>query len=184
MAYLLATVAAALFGAGDQYLGSLSAHPWLVDSSLLSAPWLVLPFVFGCTQGGRKRAISIGCIATASALLGYFVMTLTPIEGVHLNGSAAPILDLLHSELPVIVGAMFTAPLYGYLGYRWRTNRDWLSAVLVGGAVCLEPLATAAVGRLPRLSEVWIGEVIFGLVMCGFFLWRGLLYRSHARRAS
>jgi hypothetical protein len=184
MAYLLAALAGSLFGAGDQYLGSLSAHPWLVDSSLLSAPWLVLPFVFGCTQGRRKRAISIGCIATASALLGYFVMTLTPMEGVHLDGSAAPIIDLLYSELPVIVGAMFAAPLYGYLGYRWRTNRDWLSAALVGGAVCLEPLATAAVGRLPQLSEVWIGEVLMGLVMCGFFLWSGLLHRSQARRAS
>lgn len=184
MAYLLAAVAGALFGAGDQYLGSLSAHPWLVDASLLSAPWLVLPFVFGCTQDGRNRAISIGCIATASALLGYFVMTLTPMEGVHLDGSVAPILDLLHSELPVIVGAVFTAPLYGYLGYRWRINRDWLSAALVGGAVCLEPLATAAVGRLPQLSEVWISEVLMGLALCGFFLWSGLLFRSHARGAS
>jgi hypothetical protein len=184
MAYLLAALVGALFGAGDQYLGSLSAHPWLVDASLLSAPWLVLPFVFGCTQGGRQRAISIGCIVTASALIGYFVMTLTPIEGVHLDGRAAPILDLLHSELPVIVGAVFTAPLYGYLGYRWRTSRDWLSAALVGGAVCLEPLATAAVGRLPQLSEVWIGEVLMGLVLCGFFLWSGLLYRNHARSAS
>jgi hypothetical protein len=80
-----------------------------------------------------------------------------------------------------IVGAVFTAPLYGYLGYRWRNNRDWLSAALVGGAVCLEPLATAAVGRLPQLTEVWFVEVLVGLVISGFFIWSALLYRNLAR---
>jgi hypothetical protein len=42
MVMIVALVLAALLGAGDQYLGSFSMHPWMADVSLLSAPWLVL----------------------------------------------------------------------------------------------------------------------------------------------
>jgi hypothetical protein len=128
MVFLLAAIIGVGFGGTDQYLGSISAIPWLVDTSLLSAPWLVLPFVFGGTQRSSKRAISIGCVAAASALVGYFVMTLSPLEGVHLHGAIAPILALLHSEKSVVVGALVTAPLYGFLGFQWRTKRAWISA--------------------------------------------------------
>ena len=134
MVFLLAALVGAVFGGADQYLGSLSAIPWLVDSSLLSAPWLLLPFVFGCTQRSSKRAMVIGCVTTAFALIGYFVMTLSPVEGVHLHGSLAPVLGLLRSERTVIVGSVFTAPLYGFLGYEWRAKKAWVSALLVGGA--------------------------------------------------
>jgi hypothetical protein len=34
----LVLLLAAGFGGADQYLGSLSAHPWAADVSLLSAP--------------------------------------------------------------------------------------------------------------------------------------------------
>jgi PPE-repeat protein len=56
VAIALAPLLSAVFGAGDQYLGSLtgSGHGWPVgwssDVSLLSAPWLVLPFLAGATQ--------------------------------------------------------------------------------------------------------------------------------------
>jgi hypothetical protein len=45
MVLFLAAIAGAGFGGADQYFGSLSAIPWLVDTSLLSAPWLSLPFL-------------------------------------------------------------------------------------------------------------------------------------------
>lgn len=112
----------------------------------------------------------IGALATGSALLSYFVMTLSPIEGVHLSGNSHLILGLLWSESHVIVGGVVTAPLYGLLGQRWRTTRAWLSAVLVAGAVCFEPLVESAVGRLPRPATVWISEVAAGLIMTGYFL--------------
>jgi hypothetical protein len=177
MIYLLAVVVSAVFGGADQYLGSISAIPWLVEISLLSAPWLVLPFIFGCTQRTKRRAIIIACIATASALVAYFIMTLTPMENVHLNGSLEPVFALLHSEAHVIVGAAVTSPLYGYLGFRWRTQRAWISAVLVGGAICLEPLAAASVGHLPQFPEVWVAQVVIGLLVSGYFIWRGNNYR-------
>jgi hypothetical protein len=176
MAFLIAAVVGVIFGSTDQYFGSISHIPWLGEVSLLSAPWLVLPFVFGCTQVRLKRAVLIGCVATAAALVGYFVMTLTPAEGVHLRGSIGPVLALLRSESKVILGASFTSPLFGYLGYRWRTQRAWLSAVVVSGAICLEPLAAAVVGRLPQFSAVWITEISIGFLAAAYF---GLARRRH-----
>jgi hypothetical protein len=181
MVFFLAALVGVVFGGTDQYFGSLSAIPWLVDSSLLSAPWLLLPFVFGCTQRSPKRAIVIGCVATAFALVGYFVMTLSPVEGVHLHGSLAPLLALLRSERTVIVGSVVTAPLYGFLGYEWRTKKAWVSALLVGGAFCLEPLALAIVGRLPQRTGVWVVEVCLGVVVSGYLAASRFLYRrSHS----
>jgi hypothetical protein len=174
---VIAVISGAVFGGSDQYLGSLSAIPWLTDVSLLSAPWLLLPFIFGCTQRSSRRAVIIGCVATTSALVAYFVMTLSPMEGVHLNGSVAPVLGLLRSESKVIAGGVVIAPLYGYLGYRWRTNRAWISAILVGGAICLEPLASTTVGRLPQFTEVWVAEIVLGLLVTGYLVWTGILYR-------
>jgi hypothetical protein len=178
MALFLAALVGLGFGGIDQYLGSLSAHPWLVDSSLLSAPWLLLPFIFGCTQRSSKRAIIIGCVVTAFALVGYFVMTLSPSEGVHLHGNVEPIVALLRSERFVIVGGIATAPLYGFLGFGWRTRRARASALLVGGAFCFEPLASALVGRLPRFTDVWVGEVCFGVFITALFMCARLLGRT------
>src|SRR5438093_8173224 len=84
----LALVLAALFGAGDQYLGSFSMHPWMADVSLLSAPWLVLAFLAGCTQREPKPAALLGVGCTFSALIGYGLMTLSPVENAHLSGPA------------------------------------------------------------------------------------------------
>jgi hypothetical protein len=178
MVFLFAIIIGLCFGGADQYFGSLSAIQWLVETSLLSAPWLVLPFVFGCTQRSSKRAVVIGCVATYAALIGYFVMTLTPAEGVHLHGSVAPVLALLRSEKLTIVGGAVTGPLYGFLGYRWRTSRAWISAVLVGGMISLEPLAAAAAGRLPEFPQVWVAELAAGLLVSGYFVWKGIHYRN------
>jgi hypothetical protein len=181
MVFFLAALVGAAFGGADQYVGSLAAIPWLVESSLLSAPWLLLPFLFGCTQRSTRRAIVIGCVTTAFALMGYFVMTLSPAEGVHLHGSLAPVLALLRSQRTVIVGSVFTAPFYGFLGHEWRAKKAWISALLVGGAFCLEPLALAIVGRLPQLTDVWVAEVCLGLVVTGYlFRSRFLSRRSHS----
>jgi hypothetical protein len=180
MVFLLAVLAGAGFGGGDQYLGSLSAMPWATWSSLLSAPWLLLPFAFGCTQLRPRRAMLIGLVATMSGLLGYGAMTLTPIENVHLSQDSGAILALVRSEAIVIVGGLITGPLYGWLGQRWRGRRAWVSAIAVAGAVCLEPLAERAAGRLPTRAVVWIAEVVAGLAIAAYFLVAGLSWRRTA----
>jgi hypothetical protein len=174
----LTVLAGCVFGAGSQYLGSRSALPWLAEASLLSAPWLVLPFLVGWSERTAKRAIAVGCVATVAALIGYFVMTLSPFESIHLHGSIAPIIALARSESKVLVGAIFTSPLYAYLGYRWRRERAWLSAALVGGALCFEPLALALTGRLPNYSQVWLSELTLGVMASLYFVGSGVLFRK------
>jgi hypothetical protein len=65
MLVLLLLVLSAIFGAADQYLGSLpGAHlwaaqmPWMTDVSLLSAPWVLLPFLVGRRSASREGQLS------------------------------------------------------------------------------------------------------------------------------
>ena len=166
-----ALVAAAVFGAADQYLGSFSAHPWAADVSLLSAPWLVLAFVAGWTQTGPRRAALVGLACTFAALVGYCLMTLSPVE--HAQLSVAGVEGFVRSNRRTIVGGLFTGPLFGWLGYRWRTGRAWPGAVLMAASVCLEPLARlyAGTGYAIRFRAVWVAEVAVGLAMLAYVAW-------------
>src|SRR5438094_10129252 len=85
VAVAVALALSVVFGGTDQYLGSLSGHPWAADVSLPSAPWLVLAFLAGWTQREPKRAALLGFACTASALVGYGLMTLSPVENAHLT---------------------------------------------------------------------------------------------------
>jgi hypothetical protein len=154
---------AAAFGAGDQYLGSMSWHPWAADVSLLSAPWIVLAFLAGCTQRDPRRATLLGFACTASALIGYGLMTLSPAENAHFSLHA--VAAFVHSESPVIVGGVFTGPLFGWLGQRWHTDRAWLGALATAAAICLEPLARIPAGNAIRFRAVSLAEVAVGVAM-------------------
>src|SRR5438874_5747841 len=114
MIVVVALVLAALFGGGDQYLGSMSWYPWAADVSLLSAPWLVLAFVAGWTQRDPRRAALLGLACTASAFLGYALMTLSPVENAHLSLQSAA--AFVRSESPAMVGGLLTGPLFGWFG--------------------------------------------------------------------
>jgi hypothetical protein len=172
-----------VFGAGDQYVGSLqSPGLWTVSLSLLSAPWLVLPFIFGCSQLRSRRAAAVGLIVSLSALLGYFLMIMGPFEGGRSSFNLQEIHGLLVSNGRNIAGGFVTGPLYGFLGQRWRTRRAWVSAVLVAGALCLEPLAqTVAGNHYPGATRVWPVEIAAGIAMAGYFLATGLAYRRTTR---
>jgi hypothetical protein len=53
-----------------------------------------------------------------------------------------------------------------------------VSAVLVAGALCFEPLAEAVAGTHYRgASSVWLAEVIAGIAMATYFLVAGVAYR-------
>jgi hypothetical protein len=166
----LALLLSAAFGAGDQYLGSLSAHPWAADVSLLSAPWLVLPFVVGCTQRTPRRAALLGLACTFAALIGYGLMTLSPIEQAHFR--LVGVVGFVRSDPPVFIGALVTGPLFGWLGQRWAETRAWWAAAAVVAALCLEPLARVPAGRAIGASAVWIGEIAVGLGLALYFALR------------
>jgi len=159
-----------LFGGADQYLGSLvRLGPWASSVSAMSAPWLLLPFVFGSTQLDPRRAMLLGLTVTASALAGYFALTLSPLESVPLSHFPADLVALAHSNVRIIVAGLVTGPVFGALGRRWRITRSWLSAGLLAAAFCLEPLARLGVGQLPRPNIVWGVEIALGVCLCGYF---------------
>ena len=182
MAFLVAVVAGVAYGAADQYLGSLRPMvflgTWTPTASQMSAPWLLLPFVLGSMQVRARRAMALGFVTTQAALVGYFAMTLSPLEGVPLAGVPAGAVALLHGNAVYIVGGLVTGPLYGLLGQQWRVRRWWVSAALVAGALCLEPGARVVAGRLFPPSVVWAVEVGLGALIAAYFAQR---LQSHRR---
>ena len=181
MAYLIALVAGLVFGAGDQYLGTLAAGSalgtWSWTVSGMSAPWLILPFVAGMTQDRPRRAMALGLIVTLSALAGYFAMTYSPMESIPIRDFASGVLHMVTSmpnPLWILAGAV-TGPLFGWLGHRWRVARSWVAAALITVALCFEPLARLARGSLSD-PPVWAAEVAIGLAV-------GLAFVVIARRS-
>src|SRR5690349_7619284 len=133
MVAVIALLLAGLFGGVDQYLGSFSMHPWMADVSLLSAPWLVLPFLAGSTQPTPRRAALLGLACTYVALVAYGLMTLSPMEGARLSATTAA--GFVHSVAPVLVGGVVTGPLFGWLGQRWLRAGAWAAALTAAGAL-------------------------------------------------
>jgi hypothetical protein len=174
MVVALALLLSAAFGAGDQYLGSLtgSGHAWAFgwssDVSLLSAPWLVLPFVAGATQRLPKRAAVVGLACTYVALLGYGLMTLSPVE--HAQITTATLRGFLTSESSVLVGGVVTGPLFGWFGQQWRTRRAITGALVTAAALCLEPLARHMTIDPIGNRDVWLAEVTAGLALAAAVL--------------
>ena len=174
MVVAVALLLSAAFGAGDQYLGSLtgSGHVWAAgwssDVSLLSAPWLVLPFLAGATQRDPRRAALLGLGCTYAALLGYGLMTLSPVEHAHLT--VATIRGFLVSERAVLVGGIVTGPLFGWFGQQWRTRRAIAGALVTAAVLCLEPFARRAVARPIDDRSVWLAEVAAGLALAAAVL--------------
>jgi hypothetical protein len=179
MAIVVALALSLVFGGADQYLGSLSAHPWATDISLLSAPWLLVAFLAGWTQREPRRAALLGYACTLSALVGYGLMTLSPIENADLNMQS--VAALVRSERLVIAGAVVTGPLFGWFGNRWRNDRAWLGAVATAAAVSLEPLARLPAGQAIRFRSVWVAEVAVGLALAAYVARESLAARRDAR---
>ena len=182
MVVALALVLSAAFGAGDQYLGSLtgSGHAWALgwstDVSLLSAPWLVLPFIAGATQRDPRRAALLGLACTYAALLGYALLTLSPVEHAHMSVAAAR--GFVISERPVLIGGIVTGPLFGWFGQQWRTRRAIWGALITAAALCFEPFARriSREGTTIRSRDVWLAEIAVGLAFAS-----AVLARHYAR---
>lgn len=162
----IALVLAAVFGGVDQYLGSFSAHPWMADVSLLSAPWLAIAFLAGRTQESPRRAAGLGLACTAAALSGYAAMTLSPIENAHFTTRA--LAGFVSSERFVLVGGIITGPLFGWFGQLWRVRRARLGAIVTSLAIALEPLVrtTAPAYHNVRDHIVAAAEIAVGAIAC------------------
>ena len=91
-----------------------------------------------CGSGARRQPVPV---VTMTALLSYFLMIMGPFEGGRWNLTLHQIRAVFFSNTTNFFGGLMTGPLYGLLGQRWRTRRAWISALLVAGALCLEPFA-------------------------------------------
>jgi hypothetical protein len=189
--FLFATLVGLALGAADQFLGSRSGTlgPWAATAAQVSAPWLIVPFLLGVTQPRARRAAALGLIVTLSALLGYFAMTYSPIE-IHpwtfhrfTEGMVAITIRERYNGL-YILGGLVTGPLFGLLGQRWRVRRSWVSAALVAGALCLEPVARWIVGQLMPPAHVWGAEVASGAVLAAVFAYGLITWRRTSRLSS
>jgi hypothetical protein len=174
VAYLVAVIVGLPFGAADQYLGSrtVTLGPWAATAAQMSAPWLVLPFLVGLTQQRARRAAVLGLLVTLSALLGYFALTCSPMEGVPIERFTSAFVAVTtrgYYNPLFILGGMVTGPLFGVLGQRWRLRRSWVSATFVAGALCLEPLARWASGQLFGPAPVWTVEIASGALVAVLF---------------
>lgn len=172
MGVVLALVFSVAFGAADQYLGSLagSGHAWAAgwssDVSGLSAPWLVLPFIAGLTQRDPRRAALLGLSCTYAALVGYFLMTDSSIENAHYSLANARGFWVTNGLFAL--GGLVTGPVFGWVGSRWRARRALLGALVLSGALCLEPLVRQVSASPIRFRNVWLGEIAAGLVLAGY----------------
>jgi hypothetical protein len=190
MAFVIAILVGLAYGGGDQYLGSLrpmvELGSWTPTAAQMSAPWLLLPFALGATQVNPRRAMLLGLVVTEAAMVGYVVMTVSPIENVPLAAapaSAAAIM-LAGGNITYAIAGLVTGPVYGLLGQRWRVSRWWVSAAAVAGALFLEPFARVASGQLSPPSMVWRVEVAFGAAVTVYFAARLLQRRRAAQNVA
>jgi hypothetical protein len=160
VSYFLAIASGLVLGAADQYLGSrIGLGGWAVAVSQMSAPWLVVPFIAGTTQTRPRKAMALGSAVTAAALVGYFAMTYSPLEGFTLDRLLPGMVLMMRTGYnPLwIAGGLVGGPLFGLLGQGWRVRRSWLSAASVVFVLCVEPFARSFIGWLP--TTVWPSAV-------------------------
>jgi hypothetical protein len=171
--YVVAIVVGLAFGAGDQYLGTVhgltTLGPWAVSISQMAALWVLLPFLFGCSQRRPREAALVGLVATVAALLGYWAMTVSPMEGVALHSAPSAARAWLGGNLGWWVAGAITGPLFGYLGHRWRQDGWWAGPALLTAVFLLEPVARRASDRLIGPSWVWVAEFAVGAGMAVAF---------------
>jgi hypothetical protein len=162
---LVILMGAIVYGAADQYLGSrIGLGEWTVAVSQMSAPWLAIAFFAGSWSQHHLRAMAMGTAITLAVVGGYFVMMLSPLEGVATNSINWSM--EFRSQLHIVLPALITGPLFGWLGLRWRRQRDLAPALLLAALFALEPVARIATDRLiDSHSLVWPAEAAAGAAL-------------------
>jgi hypothetical protein len=168
-------VLSAAYGAGTQYLGA-RIYPWGPEVAQLSAPWLAIAFFGGWTQKDARRGVLVGLACTVAALVGYWLMTDSPVEGSQYTLGLARAFFI--SNYRVVIGALATGPLFGWLGQQWKTHRSLTGPLLLAAAFCLEPLARQVTIEPFSQARVIVGEVAVGLLLAAAVLVRR--YRQNA----
>lgn len=128
----------------------------------------------GTLQRSALRAGIVGGLATQAALLGYGLMTVSPIENAPFTVES--FVAFARSNVVWFAAGALSGPLFGWLGHRWRFTRDRLAAAIAAGAVLLEPFVHATAYRGVRVSVIPFGavtmaELAVGVAMAVWFSW-------------
>ena len=131
-------VAAAAFGAVEQRAGAGAGYPAFVTAlGGMSAPWLVLPFLAGASRASRRSALVLGFAVVLVAVVGFLDASVGLVQT--FTSAPSAVLWAMLGQLPWLLGAMVSGPVYGLLGYRWRVTRSWWLALAATAPVMLEP---------------------------------------------
>jgi DNA-binding beta-propeller fold protein YncE len=136
LAVLGVLVAAAAFGAVEQR--ARAEYPGFVTAlGGMSAPWLALPFLAGASRASRRGALVLGFAVVLVAVVGFLAVSAGLVQ-TFTSGPSAVLWAML-GQLPWLLGAVVSGPVYALLGYRWRVTRSWVVALAVTAPVMLEP---------------------------------------------
>jgi Family of unknown function (DUF6518) len=148
---------------------SLTQRGPLLDTvANVGSLWLGLAFLAGLLARSPKLAALGGVVALLAALFGFYdAMRLADQTGMHLT---------LHVARGWTAAALLCGPVYGVLGYLWRTRRSAPAVLALAAPFVMEPVAwLARIHPLaPRLS-ICIVESAAGVVMGWFLLKSGFL---------
>src|SRR5665213_1521897 len=207
---LVALTAAFLYGAFDQWIGAHNNLFWTQVSNGLSALWLVVPFIAGFLMSNQRKAVVMGLCTTCLSIFAYVLTIVSPIEGTHfgpapthLHGtwnqlSFGLLAHTLSSQGQWFAFAVVAGPVFGLLGYRWRTFQYWAYALPVALALVLEPparwtLSRIGLGDIPFVPFTWpnnglaqraeLVEFVLGVVATSLILRFGAQRRKTASTA-
>jgi hypothetical protein len=211
LAVVFALTAAFLLGAIDQYMGARNDMFLTQVSKGMSALWLVAPFIAAMWSLNRRSAMLIGLGAAWLSVLAYVLMILSPMEGTHwgpapsgLHGTwnQLTLVGSLHTLLSQwqwwVLGAL-AGPVFGLLGFLWRSNRCQVYGLPIAIAIMMEPPARWAatrvgLGDVPWLPFAWptsalarraeIAEFAVGLVVTLMMIQFGAPRRGRMRGQS
>ena len=115
-------------------------------------------------QTQARRAAIAGAAVTLAALLGYFAMTLSPLEGVGAE-SLIHLLSFVRSPAHVIAPGARHRAAVGLARRAMAYARSWSSAALLAGGFCVEPVTRLAIADRFRYDAVGVAEVGVGVAV-------------------
>lgn len=155
----------------------------------LCAPWLLIAFVAGASQGTAPRAALGGLLAESSCVFGFYASFLfhgPTALGLPRNTSLQDyVIPALTHWLNFIafwlVVAAASGTVYGLLGHWWRRSAPLMTGLAAGLPFIAEPgLWTLRDHQFRGPWSTWAIEVVFGLLFTARLILRGVKLRAGA----
>jgi len=173
----------AIFGALVSHVPAPS-DPTVFWIGNFSAPWALMPFLFGRLQTSVRWAAACGAAADVACVCGFYAAFLTadPIRlGLSPNAgfveaASTGIVHWAAFVAPWVVLGTATGTAYGFLGCWWGRSRPWFAGLAAVAPLLAEPVLWRMYrGFLPGPAVIWLPELALGAI--------GLLWVIRVARA-